>query len=100
MDLPRVGGCLVRIARTFIREKLGSALRLVADVLGALDADLALIGGDGAAAAAASMCCCVVVCLVRGGPDVAYLASVKFEKRTKIGVRVRRVQIALNPNPR
>ena len=46
MDLPRIGGCLVRIARTFIREKLGSALRLVADVLGALDADLALIRGD------------------------------------------------------
>ena len=45
-DLPRIGGCLVRIARTFIREKLGSALRLVADVLGALDADLALIRGD------------------------------------------------------
>ena len=43
MDLPRIGGCLVRIARTFIREKLGSALRIVADVLGALDADLALI---------------------------------------------------------
>ena len=37
---------MVRIARTFIREKLGSALRLVADVLGALDADLALIRGD------------------------------------------------------
>ena len=46
MDLPRIGGCLVRIARTFIREKLGSALRLVADVLGALDADLALIRGE------------------------------------------------------
>ena len=46
VDLPRIGGCLVRIARTFIREKLGSALRLVADILGALDADLALIRGD------------------------------------------------------
>ena len=46
MDLPRIGGCLVRIARTFIREKLGSALRLVADILGALDADLALIRGE------------------------------------------------------
>ena len=46
VDLPRIGGCLVRIARTFIREKFGSALRLVADILGALDADLALIRGD------------------------------------------------------
>ena len=46
MDLPRIGGGLVRLARTFIREKLGSALRLVADVLGALDADLALIRGE------------------------------------------------------
>jgi hypothetical protein len=46
VDLPRIGGCLVRLARTFIREKLGSALRLVADILGALDADLALIRGD------------------------------------------------------
>jgi len=45
-DLPRVGGCLVRLSRTFIREKLGSALRLLADVLGALDADLAGIRGD------------------------------------------------------
>ena len=45
-DVPRVGGCLVRLARAFIREKMGSALRLFADILGALDADFAAMRGE------------------------------------------------------
>lgn len=39
-DAPRLGGCLARVARAFVRDRLGSALRLLADVLAALDADL------------------------------------------------------------
>ena len=42
-DVPRLGGCLAAIARAFIKDKMGSALALLADLFEALDADLAAL---------------------------------------------------------
>ena len=39
-DAPQLNGCLARVVRAFVRDRLGSALRLLADVLAALDDDL------------------------------------------------------------
>ena len=50
--VPRIGACLTRLVRAFIRDKLGSALLLLADYFAAVASDLADLARRGGAASA------------------------------------------------